>query len=212
MKGNNKPCFNLVEDNDVLKQGLFVRDNIDIDTYKLIVSLQKTIEDLVTKVADLEYSKLEQEARILKLKLRVTNLEKHLGANDNYCIWEDLDYEDREPLQPIYEQFSLLSDRINDTSIPVLKETVYAGNITTIRRKFFRDWLKDSPLKNGLRQRDSRETKQFFLTEIQDEYKATTKNADKVVFDVFHGENSEGYIRLTKNKKRLSVAVYLEKQ
>jgi hypothetical protein len=142
---------------------------------------------------------------------RLSNIETHLGADESYCIIEDLFNEDKEPMQPLLEQVSVLSTRIDDSSLPVLKEIVYSGNKTMIRRKIFRDRLKDVPLMNGLHQMDSQQAQKLFLNDVPEEYKANKKNAKKVVFDVFKAEEEDGYIKLIKNKKRLNVAIYLEK-
>ncbi len=60
-----------------------------------------------------------------QLVKRVTNVERHLGANGDWCVWEDINHEEKEVLMPLTEQFDLLSRRIDDVSLPVLKETVF---------------------------------------------------------------------------------------
>ena len=56
---------------------------------------------------------------------RVKNIERHLGASDDWCVWEDVNGEGREVLMPITEMIDLISGRIEDVSLPVLKETVF---------------------------------------------------------------------------------------
>lgn len=145
---------------------------------------------------------------------RVSNIEKHLGADDDYCVGKDIFNDDKEVLMTIPEQFSLLSERINDASIPVLKETIFSGNGTEVRARFLKEKLQDVDYRNGKKFLNSKEVQGFLLREVPEEHRTTDKAARKVANDVMKRavELFPESMILTKNKKGLNVIVLIEKR
>ena len=145
---------------------------------------------------------------------RVKNIERHLGANDDWCVWEDVEGEGREVLMPITEMIDLISGRIEDVSLPVLKETVFSGNETEVRARLLKDHLPDVDMRNGKRFLTSQEVQKFLLYEIDEAHRTTEKAARKVANDVMKKafEMFPESLILTKNKKRLNVIEFIEKR
>ena len=149
-----------------------------------------------------------------QLVRRVANIEKHLGADDDYCIYEDPFNDDREVMLTIPEQLSLLSERINDASLPVLKETIFSGNGTEVRARFLKEKLQDVDYRNGKKFLNSKEVQGFLLREVPEEHRTTDKAARKVANDVMKKafEMFPESLLLTKNKKGLNVIELIEKR
>lgn len=175
-------------------------------------------------ISDIFYSMLGN-TRILK---RVGLLEAYAGLDiDSHCVgadweWEEMNDIEREMypenkktvVQPLNAQLSLLSDRINDASLPVLKETVFSGNETEIRARFLKDHLSDVDMRNGKRFLTSQEVQKYLLHEITEAHRTTEKAARKVANDVMRKafEMFPESLILTKNKKRLNVIEFLGKR
>lgn len=143
---------------------------------------------------------------------RVKNIERHLGANDDWCIWEDVNGEGREVLMPITEMIDLISGRIEDVSLPVLKETVYSGNGTVIRAKLLKDRLPEVDMRNGRLFMTSKEVQNFLVSDVPDEYKtAPGSSARKAAYDVMKKalEMFPESLKLTKNKKGLNIIEFV---
>lgn len=119
-----------------------------------------------------------------QLSRRITNIERHLGASDDWCVWEDVFNEDKEILMPLTEQFDLLSGRIEDVSLPVLKETVFAGNKTETRAKLLFDFLKEIPFKNGKQFMTGPDVAKWLLNEIEEKYRTTKSGSRQASRDV----------------------------
>ena len=149
-----------------------------------------------------------------QLVRRVANIEKHLGADDDYCIYEDPFNDDREVMLTIPEQLSLLSERINDASLPVLKETIFSGNGTEVRARFLKEKLQEVDYRNGKKFLNSKEVQGFLLREVPEEHRTTDKAARKVANDVMKKavELFPESMTLTKNKKGLNVIEFIEKR
>ena len=175
-------------------------------------------------ISDIFYSMLGN-TRILK---RVGLLEAYAGLDiDTHCVgadweWEEMNDIEREMypenkktvVQPLNAQLSLLSERINDASLPVLKETVFFGNETEIRARFLKDHLSDVDMRNGKRFLTSQEVQKYLLHEITEAHRTTEKAARKVANDVMKKafEMFPESLILTKNKKRLNVIEFLGKR
>lgn len=146
---------------------------------------------------------------------RVRNIERHLGADDDdWCVFEDVNGEDREVLMPLTDQFDLLYQRIEDVSLPVMKETFFSGNETEVRARLLKDHLPDVDMRNGKRFLTSQEVQKYLLHEITEAHRTTEKAARKVANDVMKKafEMFPESLILTKNKKRLNVIELLEKR
>lgn len=175
-------------------------------------------------ISDVFYSMLGN-TRLLK---RVGLLEAYTGLDiDSHCVgadweWEEMNDIEREMysdnkktvVQPLNAQLSLLSERINDASLPILKETIFSGNETEIRARFLKDHLSDVDMRNGERFLTSREVQKYLLHEIDEAHRTTEKAARKVANDVMRKafEMFPESLILTKNKKRLNVIVFLGKR
>jgi uncharacterized coiled-coil protein SlyX len=172
----------LQAENERLKKDILDRDNTILELNKVIGELRKMMDVLVIRVNDLEESIINQGKNITELNIRNSNIEKHLGADESYCIWEDIDNEDKEILPTLPEQFSLLSQRIDDISLPVLKETVYVGGNTGKMRaiKGF-EKLKSMPYKNGKQFITGPQMTKFLAFEIEDDYRTKDKNGKPVL-------------------------------
>jgi hypothetical protein len=145
---------------------------------------------------------------------RVSNIEKHLGADDDYCIGKDIFNDDKEVLMTIPEQFSLLSERVNDASIPVLKETVLvAGNETEVRARLLRDKLPSVSYRNGKKYMLGPEVQKFLLHEVPEEHRATEKGVRQAVIEVMRKavEQFPNEVRIGKNNKKRNYIEYIEK-
>ena len=80
---------------------------------------------------------------------------------------------------PITEMIDLISGRIEDVSLPVLKETVFSGNETEVRARLLKDHLPDVDMRNGKRFLTSQEVQKFLLYEIDEAHRTTEKAARK---------------------------------
>ncbi len=196
--------------------------------------LKKVIESQIGKyllsdagrsiISDIFYSML-RDTRLLK---RVGLLEAYTGLDvDTHCVgsdweWEEMSTIEREMypenkkivVQPLNAQLSLIADRINDASLPVLRETVFSGNETEVRARLLKDHLSDVDMRNGKRFLTSQEVQKFLLHEITEAHRTTEKAARKVANDVMKKafEMFPESLILTKNKKGLNVIELLEKR
>ena len=175
-------------------------------------------------ISDVFYSMLG-DTRLLK---RVGLLEAYTGLDvDTHCVgsdweWEEMSTIEREMypenkkivVQPLNAQLSLIADRINDASLPVLRETVFSGNETEVRARLLKDHLPDADMRNGKRFLTSQEVQKFLLYEIDEAHRTTEKAARKVANDVMKKafEMFPESLILTKNKKRLNVIELIEKR
>ena len=175
-------------------------------------------------ISDVFYSMLG-DTRLLK---RVGLLEAFTGLDvDSHCVgsdweWEEMSTIEREMypenkkivVQPLNAQLSLIADRINDASLPVLRETVFSGNETEVRARLLKDHLPDVDMRNGKRFLTSQEVQKYLLHEITEAHRTTEKAARKVANDVMKKafEMFPESLILTKNKKRLNVIELLEKR
>lgn len=175
-------------------------------------------------ISDVFFSMLG-DTRILK---RVGLLEAYTGLDvDSHCVgsdweWEEMSSVEREMyqenkkivVQPLNAQLSLIADRINDASLPVLRETVFSGNETAVRARLLKDHLPDVDMRNGKRFLTSQEVQKYLLHEITEAHRTTEKAARKVANDVMKKafEMFPESLILTKNKKRLNVIELLEKR
>lgn len=196
--------------------------------------LKKVIESQIGKyllsdagrsiISDVFYSMLG-DTRLLK---RVGLLEAYTGLDvDTHCVgsdweWEEMSTIEREMypenkkivVQPLNAQLSLIADRINDASLPVLRETVFSGNETEVRARLLKDHLSDVDMRNGKRFLTSQEVQKYLLYEIDEAHRTTEKAARKVANDVMKKafEMFPESLLLTKNKKRLNVIEFVEKR
>ena len=145
---------------------------------------------------------------------RIHNIESHLGVDEDYCIWEDSLNEDKEVMMTIPEQFALVSSRIEDVSIPVLKETVLvAGNETEVRARLLRDKLPSVSYRNGKKYMLGPEVQKFLLHEVPQEHRATEKGARQAAIEVMRKtlEMFPEEVRVAKNAKKRNFIEYIEK-
>ena len=175
-------------------------------------------------ISDVFYSMLG-DTRLLK---RVGLLEAFTGLDvDSHCVgsdweWEEMSTIEREMypenkkivVQPLNAQLSLIADRINDASLPVLRETVFSGNETEVSARLLKDHLPDVGMRNGKRFLTSQEVQKYLLYEIDEAHRTTEKAARKVANDVMKKafERFPESLILTKNKKRLNVIEFIEKR
>ena len=175
-------------------------------------------------ISDVFYSMLG-DTRLLK---RVGLLEAFTGIDvDSHCVgsdweWGEMSTIEREMhpenkkivVQPLNAQLSLIADRINDASLPVLRETVFSGNETEVRARLLKDHLSDVDMRNGKRFLTSQEVQKYLLHEITEAHRTTEKAARKVANDVMKKafEMFPESLILTKNKKRLNVIEFIEKR
>lgn len=175
-------------------------------------------------ISDVFFSMLG-DTRLLK---RVGLLEAYTGLDvDSHCVgsdweWEEMSSIEREMypenkkivVQPLNAQLSLIADRINDASLPVLRETVFSGNETEVRARLLKDHLSDVDMRNGKRFLTSQEVQKYLLHEITEAHRTTEKAARKVANDVMKKafEMFPESLILTKNKKGLNVIELLEKR
>jgi len=144
---------------------------------------------------------------------RVKNIERHLGADDDWCIWEDTGRDGKEILMPLTETLDLISERIEDSSLPVLKETIYTGNETEIRASFLKNKLPEVAMINGKRFMTSKDVQNFLVCEIPDEHRVNSSRntARKAAYDVMikASEMFPKTLRLIKNKKNVNVLEFI---
>lgn len=186
----------------------------------MTVAANPKIQELISLLRDPEVYDVFQELvlRVLcetkgpQVIPRLNNIEAHLGANEDWCIWKDVRNEGREVLMPLTEQFDLISGRIEDVSLPVLKETVYSGNDTEIRAKYLKDELSDFKLRNGKRFMTSKEVQEYLVNRIYDKYKSEPgDSARKAAYDVMKKavEMFPKVLKLGKNKKGLNIIEFI---
>ena len=181
-----------------------VQDSLNLIIYKFLTSPQY---EILKKLA-------------LVMDFNGLDVEKH-------CVGSDWEWDNMEPvekmmnkekrktvLQPLPDQLALLSERINDASLPVLRETVFSGNETEVRARLLKDHLSDVDMRNGKRFLTSQEVQKYLLHEITEAHRTTEKAARKVANDVMKKafEMFPESLILTKNKKRLNVIELLEKR
>jgi len=145
---------------------------------------------------------------------RIHNIECHLGVDDDYCLWEDSLQEDKEVMMTIPQQFSLLSDRINDTSIPVLRESILiTANETEVRARLLRDKLATIPYQNGKKFMLGTDVQKFLLHEIIEEHRAKEKGVRQIAADVMKKtvEQFPNEVKMRKNEKKRNVIEYIER-
>lgn len=189
------------------------------------------VQEFLTLLQDPEVYPVFQEM-VLKVLLdlegcqllrRVQNIEKHLGADEDYCIGEDLFQDDKEVVMTIPEQLALISERINDTSVPVLRETIFSGNSTEVRARFLKDALKEADERNAEKYFNSKEVQSFLLGReiprlsryiIPEDQRTTEKAARKVANDVMKkaAEMFPEELILRKNSKGLNIIAMLKKR
>jgi Icc-related predicted phosphoesterase len=175
-------CIELVSENEQLKQDISIKNNklselliIIGDLKKENLEFKKMLETYIRDQKD-----IVNEVNIIKIK--VSNIEKHLGADEDYCIGADSFSEDKEVLNPIHEQLSLIVQRIDDVSLPVLKETVFVGGNTGKMRaiKGF-EKLKSMPYKNGKQFITGPQMAKFLAFEIEDDYKTLDRTGKPTI-------------------------------
>jgi hypothetical protein len=180
------------------------------------------VQEFLTLLQDPEVYSVFQEM-VLKVLLdpegcqllrRVQNIEKHLGADEDYCIGEDLFQDDKEVVMTIPEQLSLISERINDNAIPILheKETiVLSANETEVRaRLLVEKKLVSVPLVNGKRYMLGPEVQKYLLHEIPEEHRATEKSVRQASIEVMKKalELFPNKVRIGKNSKKRNFIEY----
>jgi len=92
---------------------------------------------------------------ITRLKKLISNIEKHLGDDENFCIWRDENWENssptekrltdsRVPIKPIHRQFELVQKRLEECTVmqESVKQEPIAQTLTEKRAYFF---LKQTP-------------------------------------------------------------------
>lgn len=148
---------------------------------------------------------------VSKAHTRLDLIEEHLGADDDYCIVEDLDYGEREPRMKVPEQIALLASAINN-SCQTTEVVMVAGNVTEIRARLIKEHLSTNPKKFMT----SPEIASFLLNDVPEEYKACSKGAaSKASFDVIRKalEMFPEVLREAKAKKRgAKVLEFIEKR
>lgn len=174
-------------------------------------------------ISDVFYSMLG-DTRLLK---RVGLLEAFTGLDvDTHCVgsdweWEEMSTIEREMypenkkivVQPLNAQLSLIADRINDVSLPVLKETVIlSANETEVRARLLKEKLASTPYKNGKKFMLGTEVQKFLLHEIAEEHRATEKGIRQTAKDVMKKavEQFPNEVRLGKNEKKRNFIEYIE--
>lgn len=183
------------------------------------------VQEFVTLLQDPEVYSVFQEMvlRVLlepegcQLIRRVNNIERHLGADDDYCIGEDLFQDDKEVVMTIPEQLALISERINDNAIPVLheKETIFlSANETEVRaRLLVEEKLVSVKRRNEKRYMLGPEVQKYLLHEIPEEHRATEKSVRQASIEVMKKalELFPNKVRMGKNKQKRNFIEYIEK-
>lgn len=196
----------------MLKTGAPIVTTVNTDVEQILTLLKnpivyETIKSIVLQtLTDTEGCQLVQ---------RVSNIEKHLGADEDYCIGKDIFNDDKEVLMTVPEQFSLLAERINDASIPVLKETVLVtANETEVRARLIRDYIRSVPERNGKRYMLGPELQKYMLSEkFPSEHRPTEKGVRQASIDVMKKvvEQFPNEVRMGKNSKKRNFIEYIEK-
>lgn len=149
-------------------------------------------------------------AAVSKAHTRLDLIEEHLGADDDYCIGEDLEYGEREPRTKVPEQIANLAAAINN-SCQTTEVMVVAGNVTEIRARLVKEHL----VMNIKKFMTSPEIASFLLNDVPDEYKPCSKSAaSKAAFDVMKKalEMFPNELREARAKKRRAKVIeYIEK-
>jgi len=148
---------------------------------------------------------------------------------DKHCVGSDWEWDNMEPfeqvmnkdkkktvLQPIPDQLALLSERINDASLPVLRETILVdGNKTEVRARLLRDKLSNIPYRNGKKFMLGTEVQKFFLSEeVREDQRIKKKGIRQNAMDVMRKavEQFPDEVRLGKNDKNRNFIEYIERQ
>jgi hypothetical protein len=162
-----------------------------------------------------------------QLLQRAELVESFTGLDvDQHCVGEDWEWEDMTPaerrmypekkktvIQSLQAQLQQMNNRIEDASIPVLKETVLiAGNETEIRARLLRNRLPEVEYRNGMRFMNSQEVQKFLLQEVPIEHRTKHSAARKIAYDVMKKahEMFPEILQLHKNKKGLNVIKFFE--
>jgi hypothetical protein len=158
--------------------------------------------------------------KITKLLQRAELFESFTGLDvEQHCIGEDWEWEDmtqaerymcpekqKTVIQSLQAQLQQMNNRIDDASIPILKENVLiAGNKTEIRAQLLRDKLPEVEYRNGTRFMNSQEVQKFLLCEVPIEHRTKKYDVMKKAHETF-----PEILRLPKNKKRLNIIKFLE--
>jgi hypothetical protein len=147
---------------------------------------------------------------------------------DKHCVGSDWEWDNMEPfeqvmnkdkkktvLQPIPDQLALLSERINDASLPVLRETILVdGNKTEVRARLLRDKLSNIPYQNGKKFMLGTEVQKFFLSEeVREDQRIKKKGIRQSAMDVMRKavEQFPDEVRLGKNDKNRNFIEYIER-
>lgn len=147
---------------------------------------------------------------------------------DKHCVGSDWEWDNMEPfeqvmnkdkkktvLQPIPDQLALLSERINDASLPVLRETILVdGNKTEVRARLLRDKLSNIPYRNGKKFMLGTEVQKFFLSEeVREDQRIKKKGIRQSAMDVMRKavEQFPDEVRLGKNDKNRNFIEYIER-
>lgn len=147
---------------------------------------------------------------------------------DKHCVGSDWEWDNMEPfeqvmnkdkkktvLQPIPDQLALLSERINDASLPVLRETILVdGNKTEVRARLLRDKLSNIPYRNGKKFMLGTEVQKFFLSEeVREDQRIKKKGIRQNAMDVMRKavEQFPDEVRLGKNDKNRNFIEYIER-
>lgn len=152
-------------------------------------------------------------AAVSKAHTRLDLIEEHLGADDDYCIGEDLEYGEREPRTKVIDQFTQFAAAINN-HCQTTEVVMVAGNVTEIRAHLLKEKLA-SATKVTERFMTSPQVASFLLYDVPDEYKACSKSAaSKAAFDVMKKalEMFPNELREARAKKRRAKVIeYIEK-
>lgn len=162
---------------------------------------------------------------------RLSLLETYTGLDvDTHCVGSDFEWDEMEPVermmykdrkkivvQPLPDQLTLISERINDSSIPVLHETetIFSGNDTEIRAKMLRKKMENAKYKNGIRQMNSKDVAEFLQDKSQvGEQVYEGKYPRKAANDVMKkaGEMFPNELNILKNKGNINVLEFKEKR
>lgn len=203
-------------------------DDCHNPTYKPI--LMKVFEEFLQsdkgqEIIENTANRIISEMRLLK---RIVLLETYAGLDiDIHCVGEDWVWDDmseaerlKHPevqkviVQPLNAQLSQMNERIDDSSIPVLHETVFAGNETDIRARLLLQKLPDYPMLNGLHQMSTKQVGNFLLNEVPEEHRTTEKSSRKIAADVMRRavELFPEQIKLVKNSKKELKVSFIEKR
>lgn len=110
---------------------------------------------------------------------RLTNVERHLGADDDWCVWEDVFQEDKEVLIPLTDQLDQIRERL---VIPAAQEEeVKTLTLTEARALLLFDRLENTDKQFLL----APDVAHFLKFEIREDLRISEKgNASKKARDV----------------------------